>query len=84
LITTDHGRGTVPLESWRSHGSDVAGAGELWMAVLGPDTEGKGEMKEEAQHYQNQVAKTMASFLGVEYVNEKNTGDRIRSMFRKE
>jgi hypothetical protein len=83
LITTDHGRGTLPIESWRSHGSDVSGAGEIWMAVIGPDTAAKGELKEAGQYYQNQLAKTAASFLGVEYSSERSTGEPITSMFKK-
>ena len=33
LITTDHGRGTQPLDTWRSHGTDIEGADEIWYAV---------------------------------------------------
>ena len=33
IVTTDHGRGTDPLETWKGHGSDVEGAGEVAVAV---------------------------------------------------
>ncbi|SRR5690606_8466689 len=83
LITTDHGRGTIPLDTWRSHGTDIKGSDQIWMAVIGPDTEPKGEVKTEMQLYQNQLAKTAASFLGLLYTNEKPVGDVIHTMFKQ-
>jgi hypothetical protein len=80
LITTDHGRGTEPLDSWRSHGTKIAGADQIWFAVIGPDTEAKGEMKGNAQYYQNQVAKTAATLLGVDYSSQKKTGEAVKAM----
>ena len=66
LITTDHGRGTEPLDTWRSHGTDITGAGEIWMAAIGPDTPALGVV-EKGQYYQNQLAATAAKLLGLEY-----------------
>src|SRR6185436_10941031 len=37
IITTDHGRGSGDRE-WKNHGADVAGAENIWIAVMGPDT----------------------------------------------
>jgi hypothetical protein len=82
LITTDHGRGTVPLDTWRSHGSKIEGTGQIWLAVLGPDTPPKGEVKEPRQYYQNQVAQTAASFLGVRFSNGVSAGEAIHTMGR--
>jgi hypothetical protein len=79
LITTDHGRGTVPKETWKNHGDEIAGADQIWFAVIGPDTPPQGEQKKKDQLYQNQVAKTAAAFLGVEYTNEKKVGDVIEN-----
>jgi hypothetical protein len=79
LITTDHGRGTVPVETWKSHGDEISGADQIWFAVIGPDTPAGGEQKTEGQLYQNQVAKTAAAFLGIEYTNEKKVGDIINT-----
>ena len=62
VITTDHGRGTEPINTWRSHGTDIKGADEIWIAVLGPDTPALGEVNGCKQLYQNQVAKTAARF----------------------
>lgn len=82
LITTDHGRGTKPIDSWRSHGDEIAGAGEIWLAVVGPDTPSAGELRRSGQIHQNQVAKTAAALLGIEYKNEKKVGDKIGSVFK--
>jgi hypothetical protein len=82
LITTDHGRGTVPLDTWRSHGEEIAGADQIWMAVIGPDTPPAGEIRSTGQLYQNQVAKTAAHLLGQEYRNEKPVGEVISGMIR--
>lgn len=79
LITTDHGRGTVPLDTWKHHGDEIAGADQIWFAVIGPDTPAQGEQKAKMQLYQNQVAKTAAAFLGIDYTNEKKVGDVIES-----
>lgn len=81
LITTDHGRGTVPIDTWRSHGRDIPGADEIWYAVIGPDTEPKGEMKVQAQYYQNQLAKTAAAFLQIDFTNE-GAGALVQSMMK--
>ena len=41
------------------------------------------EQKDSGQLYQNQVAKTAASFIGVAYKNRKPVGDVISSAIRK-
>jgi hypothetical protein len=78
IITTDHGRGTVPLDTWRSHGKDIAGADQIWIAVIGPDTRAEGEIKKAGQFYQNQIASTTAELLGVEYKNDKKPGASLK------
>jgi hypothetical protein len=83
IITTDHGRGTVPLDTWRSHGTDIHDADQIWFAVIGPNTPPLGEIKNPGQYYQSQVANTAATFLGVKYSNEKKVGDPVMSMIKK-
>lgn len=83
LITTDHGRGTVPKETWKHHGIKIEGGGQIWFAVMGPDTPPLGEVKKEGQYYQSQTAKTAAAFMGLEYKNEKEVADAIQPMFSK-
>jgi hypothetical protein len=66
VITTDHGRGTGPT-GWRDHGKDVEGAQDVWVAIAGPDVIGRGEWRDTPAIYQNQIAATVASLLGVDY-----------------
>ena len=83
IITTDHGRGTVPKDTWRSHGIKVSGAGQIWIAVIGPDSPGLGIVSDGKQYYQNQVAATLAKFLGFEYKNAHPVGEAIQAGFKK-
>ena len=76
IITCDHGRGTN-AEDWKHHGIKTADSDQIWLAVLGPDTPATGEVKEEGQLYQNQIANTLASLLGVQYKNEWEVGRAI-------
>lgn len=66
IVTTDHGRGRTP-QDWRNHGRDVAGAEEMWLAVLGPDTRALGARSGAAPVIQAQVAATIAALLGYDY-----------------
>jgi hypothetical protein len=79
ILTCDHGRGPGQ-EDWKHHGQKIAEADQIWMAVVGPDTPSVGEVKGERQFYQNQVARTMAALLGLDYKSEKPVGESIASM----
>ncbi|MEX1241386.1 MAG: alkaline phosphatase family protein [Cyclobacteriaceae bacterium] len=79
LITTDHGRGRGP-NNWRVHQLLAAGSRHIWFAVVGPDTPAFGEMKMKSKTYQNQVAKTIAAFLGLPYGNEEPVGEVVQTM----
>ncbi len=63
LITTDHGRGTQPLETWKGHGASVTGAGEVWLIIFGKGVAAKGEVSEDEQWYSHQVAPTILKAL---------------------
>ncbi len=41
IFSTDHGRGAG--RQWTDHGAKIAGAEDIWMAFLGPDTPPLGE-----------------------------------------
>jgi hypothetical protein len=75
FITVDHGRG-VGEPGWRSHGEKTEHSGETWFAVMGPDTPALGEVTG-GQYYNEQYAQTLASLLGITYVNEKTPGTVI-------
>lgn len=66
IITTDHGRGDG-ASAWRDHGKEVAGAENIWIAVLGPDTPAIGEVTNGEAVTQAQVAATLAALLGEDY-----------------
>ena len=82
IITCDHGRG-ITEEEWKHHGKKIEHADEIWFAIIGPDTPATGEVKTESQYYQNQIAKTLSNFLGLEYNNGKKVGDAVTAMKMK-
>lgn len=65
IVTTDHGRGRT-VRDWTSHGKDVVGAEEMWIAVIGPDTPALGEARSAAVT-QSQIPATIAALLGLDY-----------------
>lgn len=69
LITTDHGRGTQPLDTWRSHGSKINGAGQVWLIAFGIGVKALGETKNE-QLYSNQIAPTLLQLLDIPIAKE--------------
>ncbi|MBL7751766.1 MAG: alkaline phosphatase family protein [Chitinophagaceae bacterium] len=83
LITTDHGRGDKEKKQWTSHGEKVPDASEIWFAAIGPDTRPLGEMKEEGQWYQRQVATTIAAVLGYDFKPKHPVMEPFRSVLAK-
>ncbi|MEO5891435.1 MAG: hypothetical protein ABIQ31_14380 [Ferruginibacter sp.] len=63
IITTDHGRGKKGA-AWRTHGFWVKGSGEVWLAMIGPDILPLGEMTNNQQIWQKQIASTAALLVG--------------------
>jgi len=70
LITVDHGRGTTK-DSWKSHGADVPGAGQVWLIAIGPDTPALGEIKQEGQWHSAMLPRTIFQLLGLDYPDAK-------------
>ena len=66
LITTDHGRGSGPVE-WKEHGVEQKGSENIWLAALGPDTQPLGERSNTTPISQAQIAATVAALLGKDY-----------------
>lgn len=83
IITTDHGRGDDNKDQWKDHGEKVKDASEIWMAVMGPDTEATGEVKTPMQLYQRQVATTIASLLGFQFKPKQEVIEPVESVIRK-
>jgi hypothetical protein len=67
IVACDHGRGDINKDNWRHHGSEIAESGEIWMAFVGAGIAAKGEIKTSQQHYQQQLAATIASLLGLNF-----------------
>lgn len=65
IITTDHGRGRGG-DDWVSHGEEVSGAEDWWVAVIGPDTPNLGETSGDNGATQSQIAATIAALVGSE------------------
>ncbi len=66
IITTDHGRGNKSAK-WGKHGYFTSGSSQTWLAVIGPGILPLGEIKEDQQIYQKQLAQTIASLLGEKF-----------------
>jgi len=69
IVSPDHGRGEAP-SLWKSHGQKQPESKYIWMAFLGPDTRPLGERSQTAPVLQNQIAATLAAFLGENYAAE--------------
>ncbi len=70
IITTDHGRGKK-TNKWTSHGALIRGSSQVWLAAIGPGIEPMGEMKDNQQLYQKQLAQTIASLLGENFETDQ-------------
>lgn len=65
IITTDHGRGTDPIDTWRNHSKKIIGSDQTWFIVFGKGIVPLGELKREGQIYTNQIAATVRLLLGL-------------------
>ncbi len=75
IITSDHGRGSK-RSAWYAHNLFVKGSGETWQAMLGPGIPALGEMKEDQQVYQKQIAGRVAVLLGRSLEKDRLTINR--------
>ena len=77
IITTDHGRGTDPLETWTGHGDKVKNAGGVWLALFGKGVAPLAETSKDEQLYSNQIAPTILELLGLKVSPTKMKGKTI-------
>jgi hypothetical protein len=83
VITVDHGRGAGKSD-WKNHGAATIGADHIWLGALGPDTPALGERTNLSNYGQNQVAATVAAFLGLDYCAEvPQSGKPVGELIRK-
>ena len=85
LITCDHGRGDVPLENWKTHGTDTPNSEQTWFAVIGPDTPPTGVIKTPTTTYHKQLAQTISKLLGFDFKANAGheVGDQINTVLGK-
>jgi len=69
IVTADHGRGSG-LTEWKDHGAKQKGSENIWIAVIGPDTQPLGERANIGVVTQSQIAATLACFLGKDYQHD--------------
>jgi hypothetical protein len=77
IITTDHGRGTVPLDTWKGHGTSIKGADQTWFILFGNQVKPIGEINADLQLYTNQVAPTVRQLLGLSQLVGKGYGSPL-------
>ncbi len=78
LITTDHGRGTEPLETWKGHGDSVKGAGSVWLIAFGKGVSTQGEVARTEQLFSNQIAPTILKTLELKNGSMKMKGKPLQ------
>jgi hypothetical protein len=80
IVTSDHGRGST-LADWSGHGSKVAGADKIWMAIMGPDTPHTGEISTHAE--QRDITPTIIKLMGLNPADYHGaTGTPIPAAFK--
>ncbi|CCQ11575.1 hypothetical protein PALB_24760 [Pseudoalteromonas luteoviolacea B = ATCC 29581] len=96
LIVTDHGRG-YHKQDWQHHASKQAvqgymkklanfengiiGANEIWLAAIGPRIAAQGVLKTSTELKQDQVAATILTLLGENYLEfDPTIGKPIKEM----
>ncbi len=77
IISTDHGRGTEPLDNWRSHGSKIEGADQVWLVVFGNGIQTLGEVKTKEQLYSNQIAPTVLQLFDSSIKDDQMKGQPL-------
>ena len=77
IITTDHGRGTDPLDTWKGHGTQIKGADQTWLILFGKQVDPLGEIDGDVQLYTNQVTPTVRQLLGLPQLVGKGYGSPL-------
>ena len=78
IITTDHGRGTNPIDSWKGHGVDIKGSDQTWIIIFGKGVSPNGEISNVNQLFSNQIAPSIRELLDLPQKKEKGYGIPIR------
>ena len=77
IFLTDHGRGNGP-ESWKSHGQKLPESKNIFIGLFGAGVSAAGVQKGGPAVTQNQVAATLAQYLGLDWkAQEGRAGDPL-------
>ena len=82
IVACDHGRGDKIKDQWKDHGQKVEDSGGIWIAAIGPDTKPLGEVKNNGQLYQRQLATTIAALLGFDFKPNHPVQAPIKSILK--
>lgn len=74
IISTDHGRGTDPIDSWRSHGKKIKGSDQTWIIVFGKGVKPLGEVVDGAQLFTYQLAPSVRMLFNLPQKGQKGLG----------
>jgi hypothetical protein len=74
IITTDHGRGTNPIDSWKGHGVETKGSDQTWIIMFGKGISNKGEISKTNQLFSNQIAPSIRELLDLPQKKEEGYG----------
>ena len=69
IRATDHGRGHT-TKDWSTHGKDIEGAQDTWIAFVSPRFTRRGEWRGHPPLHTNQIAATAAGWLGLDWNKE--------------
>ncbi len=83
IVTCDHGRGDKIKDNWRSHGTKIEDAGQIWIAAIGPDTAPIGEIKTAGLLYQMQLAATFAALLNLNFTATHPVATPIENIYKR-
>jgi hypothetical protein len=72
IITTDHGRGKKE-NTWVRHDMFTAGSESTWLMLLGPKILPKGEIKNNEQIFNSQLAQTIAYLTNTSFTSLQTT-----------
>lgn len=83
VITCDHGRGNAVGGAWKHHGKLFPSSRNTWFAAIGPNVNPKGEAKDIAINYHEQIAATLMKMLGKDYENPNHrTGKPLKEVVK--
>lgn len=78
IIATDHGRGNK-AGNWFKHGVFTAGSSNTWLMTLGPLFESKGEVRDNGNILNDQLAQTIVRLLGYDFTATHPVADPLTS-----